>query len=141
MSGRWRENVFEFVVGFFCLFLQIKHIHNNQQTKENFMDRPVEGLKKIMSCFRAVAPILYFFATLETPLRKWAVTCAFLFSPSIAAFCHFIPLIHSGYLLPSPAKRLQDPLFAATRVLAAASPQRQSSCSSLTSQRCQVPGL
>lgn len=73
---------------------------------------------------------------------QWPVPFCLVLQLLHFVLCHFIPLIHSGYLLPSPAKRLQDPLFAAAGFFAAAaSPQRQSSCFSLTSQRCQVPGL
>lgn len=103
------------------------------------MHAPVEGVKKIMSHCRSVAPN---FVTAETPPRKWAATCAFLFSPSICAFCPEPVSFHSSNLcrMPPP-KRLQDPPFAATGFLGAASPQGQSSCTSLTLQRCHVPEL
>lgn len=60
VSGRWssyRETIFGVVVGEgFFLFLRIEQVHNNQQKKQDFMDAPVEGLKKIMLHFRSVAP-------------------------------------------------------------------------------------
>lgn len=60
MSGRrssYRETRFGVVVGeWIVLFLQIEQVHNNQQKKQDFMDAPVEGLKKIMLHFRSVAP-------------------------------------------------------------------------------------
>lgn len=138
-DGAVRGRLYLVCGGLFVLFLQIKCIHNNQQTKQDFMHAHVEGVKKIMSHCRSVAPN---FVTAETPPRKWAATCAFLFSPSICAFCPEPVSFHSSNLcrMPPP-KRLQDPPFAATGFLGAASPQGQSSCTSLTLQRCHVPEL
>lgn len=59
-------------VGVF-LFLYIEQVHN-QQKKQDFM----EGLKKIRSHFRSVAPNFF---TAQTLLIK----CAFLFSASVTA--------------------------------------------------------
>lgn len=78
--------------------------------------------------------------------EKWEVNCALLFSTSVAAFCLEPVPFHSPNplwdisfcLLPRDCKILP---FAATGALAAALPQRQSLCLSLTLQRCQVPGL
>lgn len=113
-DGAVRERLYLglWCVGVFYFILQIKHIHNNQQTKQNFMDAPVEGLKKIMSHFRSVAPNFF---TAETPLRNWVETCAFLFSPSIPAFCPEPVSFHSPKPLrmspPTPYQEAARPSF------------------------------
>ena len=126
------------MVGVF-LVLQIEHVHNNQQTKQDFMDAPVEGLKKIMSCFRSVAPDFF---TAKTPLRKWAVTCAFLFSPSIAAFCPEPVSFHSpnplGISPPIPYQEVARSSFSCHQVFASSiTPEAELM---LLSDLAEVPG-
>lgn len=67
------------------LFYFTDQTHSQQPTdKAELYGCSCGGLKKIMSHFRSVAPNFF---TAETPLRNWVETCAFLFSPSIPAFC------------------------------------------------------
>lgn len=64
MSGRWssyKETIFRVVVGEGgLLFLQIEQVQNNQQKKQDFMDAPEEGFKKITLHFRSVAPNFFY---------------------------------------------------------------------------------
>lgn len=66
---------------------------------------------------RSVAPNFF---TAETPLRKWAVTCVFLSSPSIAAFCPEPVSFHSpnplGMSPPVPYQEAARSSFCCHRV-------------------------
>lgn len=101
------------VVFLFCLYRLNTFTTTSRQSRVvcsvfwlSSTDASVEGLKKIMSYFRSV--VLNFF-TAEIPLRKWAVNCVLLFSPSIAAFCpESVPFHSPNSLRTSPPVPYQE---------------------------------